>query len=55
MKSARASLDLTAQELREGVRAVSYPRIPSHDEAGQRRVDRATERLIETAQAERRP
>lgn len=46
---AHAPLDLTVQELREGVRAVFYPAIPAYDDAGQARVDRAVERLVDAA------
>lgn len=50
---AHVGLDLTRDQLREAVRAVFYPRIPTWDEGGQRRVDRATDRLVEIAESTR--
>ena len=36
-------------ELREGVRATWYPAVPGWDGAGQKRIDRATDRLLANA------
>lgn len=47
MELTREPLQLTVEELREGVRATFYPRIPADDTVGQDRVDRATDRLLE--------
>jgi hypothetical protein len=38
---------MTRDQLRAAVAAVFYPAMPAWDEAGQVRIDRATQRLIE--------
>lgn len=48
---AHAPLDLTRDQLRAGVYATWYPAILAHDEAGQRRIDRTTDQLIDAARA----
>jgi hypothetical protein len=42
-------------ELREGIAATWYSRVPAWDEAGQRRIDRATDRLLANAGYARKP
>jgi hypothetical protein len=47
-------LTMTRDQLRAAVAAVFYPAMLDWDEQGQRRIDRATQRLIEAAEAARR-
>lgn len=44
--SASKKVSLTWEQLREGVRATFYPSVPTWDEAGQARIDRAVDRLL---------
>ena len=47
-------ITLTWSELRAAIAATWYPSMPGWDEAGQARIDRATDRLLAAAAEARR-